>query len=299
MNENNLNVPNKKIDVVLDTDAYNEIDDQFAIAYALKSKEKLHLKALYAAPFFNARSTSPADGMLKSYEEIKKLLLLTNETTPVFKGSDRYLPDENTPVISDAAKDLVERAKGYNSKNPLYVVAIGAITNIASALLLDPTIEENIVIVWLGGHARHYHHTREFNMYQDIAAARVVMNGNEPFVQLPCLGVVDVFHVSKQQLEYYFIGKNALSDYLAKNTVAEAENYAKNRAWTRVIWDVVAIAWLLNDQNKFMNQTLVKRRLPTYEHQYEIVESEKKMAYVYHVNYDALFNDLVQKLTKQ
>ena len=34
----NLTVPSGKIDVVIDTDAYNEIDDQYAICYMLKSK---------------------------------------------------------------------------------------------------------------------------------------------------------------------------------------------------------------------------------------------------------------------
>ena len=70
----NLLVPIGMVDVVLDTDAYNEIDDQFAIAYLLSCKEKLTTKAIYAAPFFNSRSSSPADGMEKSYLEIFKIL---------------------------------------------------------------------------------------------------------------------------------------------------------------------------------------------------------------------------------
>ena len=70
----NLSVPQGKVDVVLDTDAYNEIDDQFAIAYLLRSKEKLNTKAIYAAPFFNDKSGGPKDGMEKSYMEILKLL---------------------------------------------------------------------------------------------------------------------------------------------------------------------------------------------------------------------------------
>ncbi len=47
-------------------------------------------------------------------------------------GSDRYLPDEHTPVRSEAASDLVQPAAGYTPENPLYVVSIGAITNIAA-----------------------------------------------------------------------------------------------------------------------------------------------------------------------
>ena len=50
----------------------------------------------------------------------------------VFRGSDSYLKNEQEPVISDAAKDLAERANNYSPENPLYVIAIGAITNIAS-----------------------------------------------------------------------------------------------------------------------------------------------------------------------
>lgn len=64
----NLSVPKGKVDVVLDTDAYNEIDDQFAIAYLLRSKEKLNTKAIYAAPFSSEKSNGPKDGMEKSYQ---------------------------------------------------------------------------------------------------------------------------------------------------------------------------------------------------------------------------------------
>ena len=207
----NLEVPKGRIDVVLDTDAYNEIDDQFAIAYLLRSKEKLNTKALYAAPFFCDRSTSPADGMEKSYQEIKKVLNLAGEDVPVYRGSTDYLKDEHTPQLSEAVADLVERAMQYSEEKPLYVVAIGAITNIASALLVKPEIAKRIVIVWLGGHALHYHDTMEFNMYQDIAAARVVMGSEAAFVHLPCYGSVSNFTVSSSELKEFFLGKGALA----------------------------------------------------------------------------------------
>ena len=142
----NLEVPQLPIDVVLDTDAYNEIDDQFAIAYLLKS-EGLRTLALYAAPFFNNNSTSPEDGMERSYDEIGKLLALMEKECPTYRGSRTYLPDEKTPVESPAARDLVERAMKYSPEKPLYVVAIGAITNVASALLLEPSIADRKSVV--------------------------------------------------------------------------------------------------------------------------------------------------------
>lgn len=295
----NLSVPCGKIDVVLDTDAYNEIDDQFAIAYLLKSKEKLNTLALYAAPFYNSNSDGPADGMEKSYDEILKLLKLAGKALPVFKGADRYLSDEKTPVASPAALDLVQRAKSYSPENPLYVVAIGAITNVASAILMEPAVKENTVVVWLGGHALHYHDTAEFNMKQDIAAARVVMGSGVPFVQLPCMGVVSSFTLSKQELEYWFKGKNPLSDYLAQNTIAEAESYAHGRAWTRVIWDVTAVAWLLNEDNRFMHSRIIGTSLPDYDSKYETENPNNQMCYVYNIKRDELLNDLICKIISE
>ena len=295
----NLSVPATPVDVVLDTDTFNEIDDQFAIAYLLSCKEKLNTKAIYAAPFFNSNSTGAGDGMEKSYEEIHKVLSLMQETRDVFKGSNSFLPDETTPVISPAALDLVERAKNYSPEHPLYVVAIGAITNIASAILIDPIVAENTVVVWLGGHALHYHNTKEFNMMQDVAAARVVMGSGVPLVQLPCQGVVGAFTISKPELEYWLVGKNPLADYLAKNTIREAEGYAKGRAWTRCIWDVTAVAWLMNDKDRFMFSRIESAHQPTYEHRYEAIENAPEMRYVYYIKRDALMTDLVTKLANR
>lgn len=292
----NLSVPNGKIDVILDTDAYNEIDDQFAIAYLLRSNEKLNTKAIYAAPFYNPNSNSAADGMEKSYEEIFKILKLADVKVDVFKGSKNFLPDEQTPVMSDAARNLAEKANDYSPENPLYVVAIGAITNVASAILLNPAVAENTVVVWLGGHAHHYHDTAEFNMKQDVAAARVVINSGVPFVQLPCNGVVSAFTVSGPELEYWLKGKNELADYLAVNTIKTAESYAKGTPWTRPIWDVTAVAWLLNENDRFMLSNIITAPLPSYDNLYSQNPNGNLMRYVYHINRDALLNDLINKL---
>ena len=149
-----LSRPTGPVDVVLDTDTYNEIDDQFAVSYLICSAEKLHLQAIYAAPFFNEKSTGPADGMEKSYQEILNILTLMGKDElkkSVYKGSTGYLPDEETAVESPAAADLAARAMNYTPEKPLYVLAIGAITNVASAILKNPDIIDRIVIVWLGG----------------------------------------------------------------------------------------------------------------------------------------------------
>jgi len=296
----NLQVPTGKVDVVLDTDTFNEVDDQFALSYLLYSSDKLNLKALYAAPFFNHHSESPKDGMLRSYDEILRLLDLTKKQEykeVTYKGSEDYLADEKTPQPSDAANHLVALASTYSPEHPLYVVAIGAITNVASALLMKPEIAENIVIVWLGGQSREWHDTREFNMYQDIAAARVVFMSGAPVVQLPCSGVVTDFIVPVPEMEYYLSGKNALCDFLLGRVKNEITRYPKKRTHSRVLWDVTAVAWLLNEDNQFMYSRLDSLPIPEYDNRYAFDRS-RLIQYVYHIRRDNLLTDLFMKLTK-
>lgn len=293
-----LETPRGIVDAVIDTDAYNEIDDQFAISYALRSPERLNVQALYAAPFLNHRSTSPEDGMVKSEKEIYKLLALLGEEREVYAGSRTYLPDENTPVISPAAEDLSRRAMAYSPEKPLYVVALGAITNVASALLLNPAIADRIVVVWLGGHALEWPDNREFNMQQDVAAARVVYGSGAPLVMLPCFGVVNTFTTTGPELNHWLRGKNALCDYLVQNTVEEAESYARGQAWSRVIWDVTAVAWLLNDGCRFMADRLISTPEPQYDHRWRMTDSAPMCRYVFTIHRDHLFTDLFGKLAK-
>ena len=294
----NMKCPEGRVDIVIDSDTYNEIDDQFAISYALHAPEKITVKALYAAPFTNERSSGPADGMEKSYREILKLLEIDGKSGkyPVFRGSDRYLLNEEEPVVSDAAADLVQRAGQYSPECPLYVVSIGAITNVASALLMDKTIAAKIVVIWLGGNALHWPDNREFNCKQDVAAARVVFSSGAPLVLLPCMGVVSSFTTTGPELEYWLKGKNPLCDYLVDNTISAAEEYAKGKVWSRVIWDVTAVGWLLNDGNRLMQDRLVPTPIPGYDHHYSIDPSRPLCKMVYHIHRDALFADLADRL---
>jgi len=293
-----LECPKTKVDMVLDTDAYNEIDDQFAISYALRSKETINLLALYAAPFSNDRSEGPEDGMEKSYNEILKLLELAGEKTPVFKGSTAYLKSEKDDVDSAAARDLAERAAAYSRENPLYVVAIGAITNVASALLINPAIADKMVVVWLGGHSLDWHDNNEFNCMQDVAAARVVFFSGVPLVMLPCMGVVSAFTTTGPELSHWLEGKNPLADYLCKQTIQEANTYAEGCVWSRVIWDVTAVAWLNNKEGDLLLEKLIPTPIPEYDHHYAFDPRMPLCKYVYHVQRDALLGDLFLKVSQ-
>ncbi len=235
--------PTGPVDMVIDTDTYNEIDDQFAIAYALLSPQNCHVEAIYAAPFHNRRSTVPADGMEQSFQEILRLLdLLDPSSRPrALKGSTTYLRAPAEPVPSAAAEDLVNRAMARR-EGPLYVAAIAAGTNIASALLLEPRIIERIVLIWLAGQPHDWPTSEEFNLSQDVPAAQVIFDCGVPLVHVPCKNVAEHLCTSLAELKKDVAGHGSIGDFL----VERFEQYRKDHfAFAKPLWDVATVAWLI------------------------------------------------------
>jgi purine nucleosidase len=285
----------KPVPVVFDTDTYNEIDDQFALVYALISPE-LRVGAVYAAPFRNSRSTSPEDGMEKSHEEILRVLgkLGVAEKGLVHKGSRQFIADPARPEESPAARDLIARAKQHHPGNPLYVVAVGAITNVGNALLLEPSIRRNIVVVWLGGNGHEWPNQREFNWRQDLEAARVIFDSGVPVVQLPCTPVVTHFTTTVAEMERYVGGKGAIGDYLLEIFKAYRQDHF---GWSKVLWDMTAVAWVIND--RWLPSELVHSPIVTDNYTLSFDRSRHMIRYVRFVQRDPIFRDFFTKLERR
>jgi len=284
--------PTGRVSMVLDTDTYNEIDDQFAVAYSLLSPEKLDVEAVYAAPFSNNRSVGPEDGMERSYEEILRILERMDRSPEgfAFKGSRGYLPSDTEPVPSAAVDDLIEKAL-VPREGPLYVLPIGAITNVASAILTNPEIINNIVVVWLGGQPHAWHTAREFNLQQDIPAARVIFNSGVPFVHIPCTNVSEHLTTTKAELDAHITGHNALGDYLYE---IFCEYHSDHFAWAKVIWDISTVAWVLN--SSWVPTVLTHSPILTEPGLYSHDQTRHFVREAIHCNRNAIFGDLFRKI---
>ena len=70
------------------------------------------------------------------------------------------------------------------------------------------------------------------------------------------------------------------------------------RPWSRIVWDVTAVGWLLNQDGRFMDSVLMPCRIPEYDMRYACDADAKTICYVNEIQRDALFEDLVKKLTK-
>jgi purine nucleosidase len=288
-----LQPPTGKVRMVLDTDTYNEVDDQFALVYALLSPERLDVEAIYAAPFHNSRSSGPADGMERSYDEILRLLDKMGHPADgfVYKGATAYLNNSLQPQETEVTADLIERAMASPADDPLYVVAIGAITNVASAILLEPKIIERIVVVWLGGHALFWPHTKEFNLKQDVPSARLVFDCGVPMVQIPCAGVTTHLHTTVAELEAYVSGRGAIGDYLVEIVKGYHEDHL---GWSKVIWDISTIAYLLNPS--WVPTELVHSPILTDQVTWSVDRSRHLIRYANFIHRDPIFRDLFIKL---
>ena len=288
-----LEHPGRRVRMVLDTDTFNEIDDQFAVVYALLSSEHMTVEALYAAPFFNDLSESPADGMEKSYQEIAKILRIAGrEDIPSYRGSTSYLPAGDQYVESDAARNLVERAMACDPEEPLYVLAIGAITNVASAILMNPDIIHRIVVVWLGGHSPQWPDTREFNLYQDVPAARVMFDSGVPLVLVPCMGAASNLTTSLSEIRDYVRDAGELGKYLYDTYENCAEDHY---AYTRVIWDISVVAWLVNPD--WCPSILVPSPRISDDGCWIHDPTRPMIRCVRHIHRDGVFRDLFRKIS--
>ena len=195
---------------------------------------------------------------------------------------------------SDAATDMIERALTQDTDEPLYVVAVGAITNVASAILIAPEIIERIVVIWLGGNPLYWPHTREFNLAQDIPSAQVVLDCGVPFVWLPARGVVSHLHTTVAEMERYVQGRGRVGDYLVQIFKAYSSDHF---AWSKVIWDISATAYLVNPG--WVPTEIVHSPILTEAATWSFDNSRHLMRVATEVNRDAIFRDLFEKLQER
>ena len=198
----------KRVRLILDTDAKNEADDQYCIVHALLSP-RFDNRGLIAAHFGEEKSSH---SMQDSYDEIEKLLDLMKFPKELnYKGAEEAIPNEKTPVVSDGARLIIEEAM-KESDEPLYVAFLGPMTDMASAYLMEPRIADRLTCIWIGG-GPYPEGGYEYNLNNDIKAARVVMNSPIPLWQIP-RPVYSEVAVSMAELERKVFPMGKLGEYL-------------------------------------------------------------------------------------
>lgn len=336
------------IRLLIDTDAHNEIDDQYAIAWALLSQDKFDIEGVVAEPYSQGHHrdglikaydalkkdpnsdlsdmrkrypdiardmlanginpheivfVDPDKGMELSYQEILKVFELLEEdpTGKVFPGSPNYLTSLDEPIDSPAARHIIECAMA-DDERPLYVAAIGCLTNLASAILMKPEIITRIVVLWTSSYPSwtSMNHRPSLNLVQDIPSSQLLFDCGVPHVYLPGFYIGAQLTLSLPDMEEWVRAKSKIGDYLyhlyTHNPIHPMHGVNDHYARTWVIWDLINFAWLLNPD--WVPSHLVKSPILTDDLYYVQHPKRHIMREAVGINRDAIFRDLFKKMEK-
>lgn len=276
--------------MILDTDIYNECDDQFALAYMLKSQDVFDIEAITVAPYSHTTPlVSVRNGQENSYNEILKICkwLKFDTKNKVFKGAQDYICNgyaEN----NDAVNRIIEIAL---KNNKTYIMAIGAITNVALAIKRAPEILDKIEVIWLGGHSLLQDNNQEYNFKQDIDAVKIVFNSKVKLTIIPCKNVASNLSTSIYELNHYLKDKNELCNYLIERFYNDGYHGIQER---RVICNISVIAYLIN-KDWFTSKKISYPNIKD-DTSYELTSNNNKITMINYIDVNKVYNDLFRKL---
>ena len=228
----------KKIDVILSCDTKNEIDDQFAITYSVKSPN-INLLGVVSVQNTKKHGVGSVDVY---HREARKILRLCDSKILAHKGSRNPLKSENKPERSSGVEFIINTI--LKSKKKIYVISTGPCTDIVNACLIEPKIMKKCKFVWLGGFKSNEEvknlKVNECNYNADIFATKILMELDIDLTLLPAWGVADKMITHCPSLIKSLENRNIpITKYLSKLLQSTGERF-----W--ILWDITAPAIIEN-----------------------------------------------------
>lgn len=288
-----------KQNVILDTDISNEVDDQFALCYIMKSLDKVNLQAITIAPFMlsgYATVKTLAEGNELSFNTASKILDMLNASkfkSIMYKGATKYFFESKE--LNPASSKIIELTRANDHTT---VIAIGAITNVALALYHAPEIINKMDIIWLGGNSFLSENNNEFNFRQDVEAVRYVFNSNVNLSVIPCRNVASNLSTTIYELEHYLADAGKIGKYLCeifKNCKKAYRNSPNDIIGeSKTLWDLSAIAYLLN-KDWFKTQGISQPEILD-DTSYKLTKNKHQITFVSDLNRHEIYKDFFIKM---
>lgn len=283
-----------KTSVILSTDVGNEIDDQWAITYMLSNPD-FDVKGMISAhgPSLPDPSAHSTYKVLVDVVE-RRLGMLTHP--PLFEGSSLPLTDSRTPRPNAGVDFIVETARAFSAQNRLTVLTIGAATDVASALLQDPSLSDRITVVAMG-FKNLTEGGKEFNIENDPTAWRVILDSNAPVV----IGSGDVckadLAMSFDHARTLLTSRGAIGAWLWQEY---QEWYFRNvKPWRKndfskpwVIWDIITLA---HEEGMTTEKQIPRPRMRN-DLSFDMSAKDKTVTWITGVNAARLWDDFAQKV---
>ncbi|MBQ1203608.1 MAG: nucleoside hydrolase, partial [Loktanella sp.] len=243
---------------------------------------------------------TPDTGMELSLQEIRRINQLCRMDPPTYAGAMRYMTAPDDLVWSAGAEALVDLAKSGDA--PLYVAAMGCVTNIAAALIRAPEIAQRIIVLWTAGYPTLQPHRQDaaLNLVQDPHATRILFDCGVPLIYLPGYHIGAQLRLSRPEMAAHIRGKGPLGDYLWQlydnNPIhrMRATTDTDRRSW--VIWDMIDIAWLLNPD--WVPTFTTAAPILTADLRWQPAPGRHMIREAYDINRDDIFRDFYDRLDK-
>lgn len=277
-----------RVPVVLSTDVGNEIDDQWAIVYLLLQPKFEVLGVMSAhAPTISAPAGKTSYRILVDVVENRMGM---RRHPPLIEGGSEPLETSVTGKRSPAVEFLIKTSRKFSKEKRLTVFVIGAATDVASAILLDPSIVDRIRIVQMG--FTNEQNGDEFNIANDVHAAQAILNSNVPLVIGPgdvCKASLSLnFEQARKMLEH----RPGIGSWLWEEWQAWYFRVVKpmrvndfSKSW--VIWDNIVLAYVLG----MTTQHNSSRPRLRDDMKFEGVQTDREVTWITDVDEDRLWSD--------
>lgn len=290
--QDNIFAPTTRCD--LDHRLGAEMDDQWALAHLLLSPE-LDLRAVITTHASSIRLSS-ATSREKAAEVVQKVAPARSASLPVVAGSSEPLRDAMTPRENASVDLLLRLSRDFSQSRRLIVFTIGASTDVASAILKDPSISKRIAVVAMG--FGDWPEGRDFfNVKNDPLAWQVILNSDVPLV-------VGSAAVGKRDLKLTRADAAALmrshgptgeylyslfDDWLTREPKLAAQVVAPE-AWA--IWDEIVVAYALG----FARGHEVPRPQLQSDLSFSHPDTTKRITWLDEVQTEKLWRDFTRKI---
>ncbi|MEM7484585.1 MAG: nucleoside hydrolase [Bacteroidota bacterium] len=230
--------------VTIDLDTGNEVDDVFALARILLDSS-INVMAVNATHWQTSHWSIP-NTMENSHRLNQQLLAVLGIKTKTNRGGQARMYDWGDKAQhSAAAYDIIAQAHLQEEGDKLTVIALGALTNIASALFIDSTISDKIDLYWLGStydFERGVFGLTDFNSTMDVPALQLLLHSNVEMHVLP-VNIARAMRIRYKDMRDKF-ENSSLGNYLIKRW----DNHLDPLRKERTLWDVALVEAFLHPE---------------------------------------------------
>ncbi|MBI3476792.1 MAG: nucleoside hydrolase [Acidobacteria bacterium] len=283
-----------KVSAILSTDVGNEVDDQWAIAYLLVNPE-FDVLGIVSAQAPTVSPPAAHTTYLALLDEVENRLKMTSHP-PLFEGASLPLVDAKTPRLNAGVDFMVQASKSFSKERRLTVFTIGAATDVASAILKDPSIVDRIVVVAMGFNSWPKG-GEEFNVSNDVSAWQVILRSDVPVV----VGSGDVCRahlgLTLDQARDLIGKEGPVGQWLWDEYLAWYYRHVKpmrkddfSKPW--FIWDIITMAYSLG----MTSQEIYPRPTLRDDEEFEHLQTGKTITWITSVDEKRLWADFVVKL---